>query len=207
MIVVVPRFAERGGTVSATSENIGRQQFMKTVGPAGGDRVAVYDLENVHGTPIYIHAKVAVIDDVWLEVGSDNLNRRSWSHDSELSCIILDSTPDDREPKDPAGLGDGARKLARDTRLELWREHLGREDGDDADLVDPVSGFDAWRKAAGTLEAWHSGGKQGPRPPGHARPHTPESITGLSRLWAHAVHRSLVDPDGRPRAMRRTNQL
>ena len=62
--------------------------------------------------PIYVHAKVCIVDDVWLMVGSDNMNRRSWTHDSELSCSVLDETHDEREPRDPAGLGDGARRLA-----------------------------------------------------------------------------------------------
>src|SRR4029450_2480171 len=91
--------------------------------PGGADRVAVYGLENGRGTPIYVHAKVCVIDDVWAAVGSDNLNRRSWTHDSELSAAVLDPTLDDREPRDPAGLGDGARVFARELRLRLWREH------------------------------------------------------------------------------------
>ena len=207
LIVVVPRHAEREGRMSEASENIGRQKFLETVVPAGGKRVAVYDLENIHGTPIYIHAKVCVIDDVWLEVGSDNLNRRSWTHDSELSCIVLDSTKDERDPRDPAGTGDGARKLARDTRLDLWREHLGRRIGDDADLLDPETGFRAWQAAATALDEWHRTGKQGPRPPGHARVHRPEEISRPARRWAEAIHRRLVDPDGRPRNLRRTDEL
>ena len=77
------------------------------------------------GTPIYVHAKVCVVDDVLMVVGSDNLNRRSWTHDSEISCAVIDAELDEREPIDPGGLGDGARRLARDTRLRLWREHLG----------------------------------------------------------------------------------
>ena len=43
-------------------------------------------------TPVYVHAKVCVVDDVWACVGSDNFNRRSWTHDSELSCAVLDDT-------------------------------------------------------------------------------------------------------------------
>ena len=83
-----------------------------------GDRVAVYDLENEAGTPVYVHAKVCVIDDVRAAVGSDNFNRRPWTHDAELSAL-LDETRDRREPLDPAGLGDGARVFARDLRLRL----------------------------------------------------------------------------------------
>jgi phosphatidylserine/phosphatidylglycerophosphate/cardiolipin synthase-like enzyme len=207
LIAVVPRFAERGGTISANAENIGRSRVIETLRGAGGERVAVYDLENVHGTPIYIHAKVCVIDDVWLEVGSDNLNRRSWTHDSELSCAVLDATCDTREPVDPAALGDCARVLPRDTRLRLWREHLGRAGADDADLVDPVSGFDAWKSAATALDRWHESGGRGARPPGHARAHEPERVSRHERWWSHAFHRMFVDPDGRPRHLRRADEI
>jgi phosphatidylserine/phosphatidylglycerophosphate/cardiolipin synthase-like enzyme len=207
LIAVVPRFAERGGRMSANAENIGRDQVLRTLRAAGGSRVAVFDLENVHGTPIYVHAKVCVIDDVWLEVGSDNLNRRSWTHDSELSCAVLDSTHDSRDPLDPGGLGDGARVLPRATRLRLWREHLGRPEGDDADLVDPVSGFDAWSAAAVALDDWHEGGRRGSRPPGHARAHQPEHVPGREQWWSHAVHDLFADPDGRPRHLRRAEEI
>ena len=56
----------------------------------------MFDLENEPGLPIYVHSKVCVVDDVWLSVGSDNLNRRSWTHDSELSCALLDERLDER---------------------------------------------------------------------------------------------------------------
>jgi phosphatidylserine/phosphatidylglycerophosphate/cardiolipin synthase-like enzyme len=51
----------------------------------GNERVAVYSPENEAGTPICVHAKVCVVDDTWSIVGSDNFNRRSWTHYSELS--------------------------------------------------------------------------------------------------------------------------
>ena len=50
-------------------------------------RVHVFDVENHEGTPVYVHAKVCVIDDMWGCVGSDNFNRRSWSHDSEFLAL------------------------------------------------------------------------------------------------------------------------
>jgi phosphatidylserine/phosphatidylglycerophosphate/cardiolipin synthase-like enzyme len=140
-----------------------------------------------------------------MTVGSDNVNRRSWTHDSELSCAVIDDTRDRREPRDPAGLGDGARVLARDTRLRLWREHLGRRDGEDADLVDPEQGFAAFRSAASQLEAWHRSGRLTPRPPGHARPHGSDTVRPLTRRWARTMQSLVLDPDGRPSALRRSH--
>ena len=74
------------------------------------DRVAVYGIENHAGTPVYVHAKACVVDDTWATIGSDNFNRRSWTHDSELSAVVVDEAGD----------------YARDLRLTLAAEHLDR---------------------------------------------------------------------------------
>jgi phosphatidylserine/phosphatidylglycerophosphate/cardiolipin synthase-like enzyme len=133
-------------------------------------------------------------------VGSDNLNRRSWSHDSELSIAVLDAERDARPPLDPAGLGDGARTFARDLRLRLWREHLDRGDADAdiANLLDPAEAFAAFRRQALALEAWHAGGQRGERPAGRVRPHQPHRPTTAQRLWAAPLYWLVYDPDGRP---------
>ena len=167
--------------------------------------MAVFDLENEAGTPIYVHAKVCIVDDVWATVGSDNLNLRSWTHESELSCAVLDATRDEREPRDPAGLGDGARVFPRDLRLRLCAEHLGRMP-DDPELLDPASLFAAWAEVADTLDAWHEGGCVGPRPPGRARRHSATPVQWWERPWAHPLYRLVVDPDGRPRRLRRRHE-
>ena len=57
---------------------------------AGGDRFGAFDLQNPTGTPVYVHAKVCIVDDTWMSCGSDNFNRRSWTHDSELTCAVMD---------------------------------------------------------------------------------------------------------------------
>ncbi len=150
-----------------------------------------------------MHAKAVVIDDVWVMVGSANLNRRSWTHDSEVACAVLDTERDPRHPTDPAGLGDGARVFTRQLRLRLWREHLGRGEGEDGDLLDPVAGFEAWRASAARLQAWHDGGNRGPRPPGRIRPHQVELAPALKARWAAALYRVAIDPDGRPLPRRR----
>jgi phosphatidylserine/phosphatidylglycerophosphate/cardiolipin synthase-like enzyme len=65
---------------------------------------------NVRYRPIYVHAKVGIVDDHWATAGSANLNSRGVSHDAELNVTALD--------------GDFARGL----RLALWAEHLGLRD-------------------------------------------------------------------------------
>ena len=168
---------------------------------AGGDRFAVYGVENAAGTPVYVHAKVCVVDDTWATIGSDNFNRRSWTHDSELSAAVLDDTRDPREPLDPGGLGDGARTYARDLRLLLQREHLDRADDDG--LIDPLGAFDALRRSAATLQAWHDGGRVGLRPPGRLRPLVDPTLSPTTKRWATPAYHRVYDPDGRPRAVRR----
>ncbi len=137
------------------------------------------------------------------ETGSDNFNRRSWSHDSEIACAVVDDARDPREPIDPAGLGDGARKFARDLRLQLWREHLGRAEGDDQDLLDPDDAFTKFRETAMALERWHLGGRVGERPPGGVRRHPRFHISRAGRLWAEPLYRRIYDPDARPSHLRR----
>ena len=194
LIVVVPRFPDKEGW-ARTPSLVGRERAIEVCRAAGAERFAIYDVESPTGGPVYVHAKVVVMDDVWAMVGSDNMNRRSWTHDSELSCAVLDSTRDARAPEDPAGLGDGARTFARDLRLELWREHLDRED--DTDLLDPASAFEAMAASAKTLQAWYDGGCAGQRPPGRLRPHVPERVRRRDRPWAVPMSRLLYDPDGR----------
>ena len=155
-----------------------------------------------------MHAKVCIVDDVWMMVGSDNLNRRSWTHDSELSCAVIDETLDEREPRDPAGLGDGARRSRVTPGSELWREHLGRTEstGDD-DLLEPdeqrspSSGAPRRRSTAGTTAAAHG------RAPARSRARaSTRAGPGPSPLVGDAVSRVLNDPDGRPRADRRADR-
>jgi phosphatidylserine/phosphatidylglycerophosphate/cardiolipin synthase-like enzyme len=165
VIAVVPRYPDSDGPITRMPGVLGQHEVIRACAGAGGERFAVYDLENHQGTPVYVHAKVVVVDDVWAMIGSDNLNRRSWSHDSELSIGVLDSKLDAREPRDPAGLGDGARTFARDLRLRLWREHLDRRADDVDDLLHPQEAFAAFRHQARQLAAWHKAGSSGWRPP------------------------------------------
>jgi phosphatidylserine/phosphatidylglycerophosphate/cardiolipin synthase-like enzyme len=66
----------------------------------------IRSLSDGRDDPLYVHAKVGIVDDRWLTVGSANLNAHSLFNDTEMNVAT-----DDRE-------------LARSTRLRLWSEHL-----------------------------------------------------------------------------------
>src|SRR5262245_10720362 len=179
--------------ITGAAESLGRQRAIETLRRAGGDRVAVYGIENRDGTPIYVHAKVCVMDDEWTCVGSDNINLRSWTHDTELSLAVVDDDPTN-------GFG-------RALRLRLHREHLDRSPGEDGDLSDPKSLFMEYAAAAERLEEWHRSGRHGSRPPGRLRPYHPPTLSRWSTSLAKQVYRIIADPDGRPPALRRARSF
>lgn len=183
LVAVVPRYPDVDGKLALPPNQVGRWQALETCHRAAPDRVHVFDVENHEGTPVYVHAKVCVIDDVWACSGSDNFNRRSWTHDSELSCAVLDE--------------EGV--FARDLRLRLMREHLDRADdgSEDGGLADPATAVDEIVASAQALEDWYASGRRGPRPPGRLRPNRAEKLGLLTRLWAEPAYRLFYDPDGR----------
>ena len=190
LIAVVPRFPDRNGLVSGPANRYGQLAMLDLLVRRHPDRVAVYNLENETGTPIYVHAKAVVVDDVLAVIGSDNMNLRSWTHDSELSVAVVDPEPRD----DPDAT------FARDLRRTLWREHLG-EWGVGEGRLDPAADFALWQRSAQTLDAWHQNHKRGDRPIGRIRPHQPRDLSAWQRPWAGLLYRVFIDPDGRPASM------
>ncbi len=203
LIAVVPRSPDQDGRFSQVPQLVGRAVALRELTAAGGDRVAVYSPENHDGTPVYVHAKVCVADDSWATVGSDNLNLRSWTYDSELSCAVVDEGAGDGESAGAAD-GDG---YARRLRLTLAREHLDRSDGDDADLRDPRSAFDAFTRSAEALDEWYAHGRSGERPPGRLRRYEPPELSRFTMTWARPLYRLVFDPDGRPADLRKQDRF
>jgi phosphatidylserine/phosphatidylglycerophosphate/cardiolipin synthase-like enzyme len=206
LIAVLPRYPDANGAISGPTNRLGQLRAMTMLREAAPERVGFFDIENAAGTPIYVHAKVCIVDDVWFTCGSDNINRRSWTNDSELTCAVLDPTLDVREPQQLDDFGDGARRLPRELRLQLWGEHLGRAP-DDAALLDPVEAFRIWSDHASALDQWHADGGSGQRPQGRARRHVPEPVNRAQRLVAGALYRTVADPDGRRWRDRHSNRF
>jgi phosphatidylserine/phosphatidylglycerophosphate/cardiolipin synthase-like enzyme len=180
IIAVVPRYPDQDGRLSGPPARYAQLEALRRL---DSDRVAVYDLENEDGVPIYVHAKVCIVDDAWMTCGSDNFNRRSWTNDSELTCAI--DSPE----------------LAHSLRRRLWSEHLCTPSPD----LDPRTGFDQWQTTAAALDRWYADSCQGPRPGGRIRPHRPQPLGPTESLWAPWLARHLYDPDGRPRPARHHN--
>lgn len=205
MIVVLSTYTTADSWGAKISTMPYREEALRDLYEAGGDRVGVYGLENHESTPVYVHSKFCVVDDVWMTVGSDNVNRRSWTYDSEITCAVLDERRDEREPQVLRRDGDAARFLPRDTRLRLMREHL--DAADDTGLLDPVSAFEAFRSTAAALDAWHAGGCVGPRPAGRLRAYVNPHVALWERALGKVAYKFADDPDGRPMRLRGTDRF
>lgn len=197
IVAVVPHHPDSDSRVQVAGDNVAHRRALDILYAAGGDRVDLYELENSRGTPVYVHSKVCIVDDTWAAVGSANANRRSWTHDSELTAAVVDDL-NERETRDSSP---PEASFARDLRLRLWREHLDRAEDDHHDLLDPDQGAAALRKAATELDYWHAHGDDTQRPPGRLRTHPTPVIARSRRWWARWVSRLLLDPDGRPRQL------
>ena len=76
---------------------------------AGAGRLlacALYARSGNRSSPVYVHAKLAIVDDRWLTLGSANLNEHSLFNDTELNLVTHDP------------------RVVKDVRLRLWSEHL-----------------------------------------------------------------------------------
>ena len=100
---------------------------------------SLYALGELGQQQVYLHAKIGIVDDRWLTVGSANLNEHSLFNDTEANVVTCDAP------------------LARETRLRLWSEHLQRPlrqvSGTPVRIVDelwkPIAEEQAERWAAG----------------------------------------------------------
>jgi phosphatidylserine/phosphatidylglycerophosphate/cardiolipin synthase-like enzyme len=203
LVAVLPHHPDQDGR-ALPPNLIGRNAALDLLRDAAPDRVAVFGIENHAGTPVYVHAKVCVIDDLWVTTGSDNFNRRSWTHDSELSAAVWDDAAavDADNPN-----SDGTAPYPLALRRMLAAEHLDRPGVSDGELDDPADFVQAFHDSAAALQGWHDAGRTGARPAGRVRPIEPSPVTLGQRVWATPLYRTMYDPDGRRRGSRGADDL
>ncbi len=116
VIVVGPK--ETNGWLEEAAMGNGRAVFMRELRGIAPDRVALFHPYVVDGdgaeTPIMVHAKVTIVDDRVLRIGSANLNNRSMGFDTE--CDLVFEAADENERRNVIGIRD-----------RLLSHHLGLE--------------------------------------------------------------------------------
>lgn len=120
----------RGELADLVEADAGRGRFLAC---------AIYALGDARPKPVYVHAKIGIVDDCWLTIGSANLNEHSLFNDTELNVVSCNGA------------------LARELRLRLWAEHLecSIDDvaGDSTRVID-----EQWKPVAEEQASRHSRG-------------------------------------------------
>jgi phosphatidylserine/phosphatidylglycerophosphate/cardiolipin synthase-like enzyme len=151
-----------------------RKAFIAPLRSAAKDKVHVF-VRFPFGAQVarsYVHAKTWVFDDQYAIIGTANVNRRSWTHDSEIVVGIYDESTNDH----------AAYTFAHRLRVRLWAEHLNMNTPDGhAALADAVASTVHW-KLPGTNVAEYDENS------GH---------DDLSNPINHASWDDSVDPEGR----------
>ena len=149
LVVLLPAKANNGqddtrgqlGVLAAADDHAGRF-LAATIRSRTGER----------DDPLYVHAKVGIVDDRWLTVGSANLNAHSLLNDTEMNVVTDDAA------------------LARATRVRLWAEHLELEPEHDRRRRPGAVVDEHWRPiAAEQLERRERGRAADPSPDRAAR--------------------------------------
>lgn len=116
-LIVNPRSAE--GWLEQVAMDTARVELVETLEHADhAGRFRIFNPIAADGTPIYVHAKLMIVDDEILRVGSANMNNRSMGLDSECD-VFIDSAR-------PANAHVGSQITA--LRLKLLAEHCGESE-------------------------------------------------------------------------------
>jgi phosphatidylserine/phosphatidylglycerophosphate/cardiolipin synthase-like enzyme len=128
LVVLLPARANNGQddtrgqlAVLADADDTGNSHFLATT---------IRSRTGGRDDPLYVHAKVGIVDDRWLTIGSANLNAHSLLNDTEMNVVTDDAV------------------LARATRERLWAEHLELEQDEIAGVAPARVVDERWRPIA-----------------------------------------------------------
>lgn len=125
IIIVNPATAD--GWLEQKAMDGARVQLLRAIGEHDKqDRFSIYVPYTKGSEPIYVHAKLMIVDDEILRIGSANMNNRSLGLDSECD-IFIDTA---REGNESAG------PTIKAMRVALLAEHCGLPEEKVAALLD-----------------------------------------------------------------------
>ena len=126
-----------------------RHEVVERLRKAGAERFQIFHLERTSGAAagkqIYVHAKLMIVDDCYVSIGSANFNGRSLTNDTEIEIGIVD---EQTLTITMAGIpNQPVCRFAHDLRRQLWAEHFQQ---DAATLQDPIAALSRlWPAASG----------------------------------------------------------
>ncbi|MEE4350968.1 MAG: phospholipase D-like domain-containing protein [Pacificimonas sp.] len=171
IVLINPQSAE--GWLEPIAMDSARNRLMGALGYLDHARTfRMYHPFNAGGEAIYVHAKIMVVDDRILRVGSSNLNNRSMTLDSECDVVI--------NVKNDADRADEHRAAIRAIVTDLLAEHLDVEE-------DAVS--DKWSECGSlvqTVESLRGTGRT-------LKPYERPELDGIEKAVADT---EILDPEG-----------
>ena len=158
------------GWLEAQAMDNARAELARTLQEADhADRFSLW-VPYAGDTPIYVHAKIMVVDDEVIRIGSANFNNRSMGLDSECDVFIDTARP----------VNSGCGEAIRGLRLSLIAEHCGLDESEVGAALEEAGGMAA-------LFA-----RRGDNRPRHVRRYHPPQLGEVEEKLAQS---QLLDPE------------
>lgn len=144
-LIINPREAD--GWLEQVAMDTARVELVRTLEEADhARRFHIFNPIDAAGEPIYVHAKLMIVDDEIIRVGSANMNNRSMGLDSECDVFIDHQRPANRDNADIV-------PTIRAIRHRLLAEHCGVSEDE------VMAGIERHGSMASMIEALHNSGK------------------------------------------------
>ena len=168
VVIVHPETAE--GWIESTAMDPARARLAHAIHEI--DHAGRFHLYTPYSgeTPIYVHAKLLIVDDEILRIGSANFNNRSMGLDTECDVFIDCARP----------ANSGCCEAIRALRYSLLAEHCGLEEDEVGPLLEQAGSMAGMISALGT---------------GRTRHLRPFQLPELTDLEAELADRETFDPE------------
>lgn len=179
IVIINPESAD--GFLESVAMDTARYRLLQLIAAADRHgRFRIYTPVTKAGEAIYVHAKVTIVDDRLLRVGSSNFNNRSMGFDTECD-LVIEAVPG------RSGVS-AVRDQIIEVRNDLLAEHLGK-------TVEEVRAAVEMRGSLiAAINALRGGGRT-------LQPYQPEEPSAIAETLAE---NDLLDPEQPPSLAKRT---